>query len=81
MLIKLLFLTGNLTGKNGLDSVLYNIVTSEMTSMQYKNKMNDYSLLSDKELHSNIKTIFKDLYYCDQLIIDTSETNVKNIRS
>lgn len=69
--------TGNLTGKNGCDSVLYNILNNQMSSIQYKNKMTDYSLLSEKEFHSKIKTIFRDLYYCDQLVIDTSESNVK----
>lgn len=31
--------TGNLTGKNGCDSVLYNILNNQMSSIQYKNKM------------------------------------------
>lgn len=69
--------TGYLTGKNGWDSVLYNVLNHDMVGIQYKNKIYDCSLFSEKQFISKISTIFRESYHCDQLIIDTSETNVK----
>lgn len=68
--------TGYLTGKKGWDSILFDTLTNGIFGIQYKNKLIDYSILPEKKFNSKVTDLFKEFLYCDQLIIDTSESNV-----
>lgn len=73
---QILIPTGNINVWKGPDSVLYNSITNDWIGIQYKNKISDFSLMSDKEFHSMMKKTFKEIKHCDQLMIDTRESNV-----
>lgn len=73
---QILIPTGNINVWKGPDSVLYNSITNDWIGIQYKNKIHDYSIMSDKEFHSMMKNLLKEIKHCDQLMIDTRESNV-----
>jgi hypothetical protein len=73
---QILIPTGNMNVWKGPDSILYNSITNDWIGIQYKNKTHDYSIMSDKEFHSMMKNLLKEIKHCDKLIIDTRESNV-----